>query len=294
MLVEPEYGTGISARQLGDGGILIELDDAEPTGWEDGARVCRSFAHVSLVPGALLGAAQTRIVVHPAADVPKIVTSRSRVRLLWLPRTEEPAVAAQREEAPRAPAPQPRPETRSPEKREARAEPARQTPPAPAPSVIEPVPAATAPVPEQLPPAPRPAPRTVEAPTAIVVGIDPPLRLQANIATEARSGPGRRHDIVRRLAASELVSVDARMGDWARLGGGGWVFAAYFSPPAGAREEFLATVNVDRVQVRSGPGEQHDLVAEIFRGESVAIDDINGAWAHVRNGGWVPRSSLSD
>jgi uncharacterized protein YraI len=306
LLVEPETAVGLTARSIGDGSTLIEMDDADPTGWEDGARACRTLARVSVVRGALMGSGRTRVVVH-SSDPPRLVASPSRVRLLWLPTRAAEPVATRQDVA--APAPS---QSRRAQKTATKAidtrQPAVPAEPA-APMASAAPPAGPAPgsedrvlAPTVMPTSPeatlRAAPRAVpprltDIPSAAIEGIDPPSRLQASIATDVRSGPGRRHEITRRVTASEWVVVDARMGDWARLIGGGWVFAPYFSTPNSAREEFMATVGIDRVPVRSGPGEQHDLVAEIFRGESVAIDEVNGDWAHVRNGGWILRSSLT-
>ena len=41
-------------------------------------------------------------------------------------------------------------------------------------------------------------------------------------------------------------------------------------------------------------GGQHDVVAEIYRGQKVVIDEIVHEWAHVKNGGWVRRSLLGN
>ena len=36
------------------------------------------------------------------------------------------------------------------------------------------------------------------------------------------------------------------------------------------------------------------IVAELYRGQRVVIDELQGEWAHVRNGGWVLRSELGE
>ena len=56
---------------------------------------------------------------------------------------------------------------------------------------------------------------------------------------------------------------------------------------------FTGTVSAERSSVRSGPGAQHEAVAEVFRGQQVVIDEVASGWAHVRNGGWVPMQDLT-
>ena len=62
--------------------------------------------------------------------------------------------------------------------------------------------------------------------------------------------------------------------------------------PAGVDGSHVAVVKAVTAPVHAGPGGQHDVVAELYRGQRVVIDEIVHEWAHVKNGGWVRRSLL--
>jgi uncharacterized protein YraI len=121
-----------------------------------------------------------------------------------------------------------------------------------------------------------------------------PAGLVVAIPTDLRDGPGRRYRRVRRLEAGERLVIDGRAGDWYRLESGeGWAFAAYLERETAAETgSFLAVVQDVTVPVHEGPGGQHAVVAELYRGQRVVLDELRDEWAHVRNGGWVRRSTL--
>ena len=90
--------------------------------------------------------------------------------------------------------------------------------------------------------------------------------------------------------------MSGRAGDWYRVGNGeGWAFATYLESETSASSAAASSMGVVQevtVPVHEGPGGQHAVVAELYRGQQVVIDEIKGEWAHVRNGGWVRRDSL--
>lgn len=121
--------------------------------------------------------------------------------------------------------------------------------------------------------------------------------LVVTIPADLRDGPGRRYRTLRRLGAGERLPVTGRAGDWYRVGRGeGWVFASYLAAATagGGASSQLGVVQEVTVPVHEGPGGQHAVVAELYRGQQVVIDELKGEWAHVRNGGWVRRSALGD
>ena len=154
-----------------------------------------------------------------------------------------------------------------------------------APAVLAPVGDAAT---EAAPAAPEPEPLTPEP----VVQPVAERELEVAVATDLREGPGRRYPSAGRMAAGQRVTVDAASGDWSRVRGRGWAFGAYLRAPAGGTP-FTGTVSAERSSVRSGPGAQHEAVAEVFRGQQVVIDEVASGWAHVRNGGWVPMQDLT-
>lgn len=146
----------------------------------------------------------------------------------------------------------------------------------------------------------RPA-EPVRAPVSLPPGyaaFGGPARLVVTVPTVVKDGPGRRYRTLRRLGAGERVTVQGRAGDWYLLDDGtGWAFATYLESPdeaAAAAASYLGVVQDVTVPVHEGPGGQHAVVAELYRGQQVVIDELNGEWAHVRNGGWVRRSALGN
>ncbi|MEM7247876.1 MAG: SH3 domain-containing protein, partial [Acidobacteriota bacterium] len=137
-----------------------------------------------------------------------------------------------------------------------------------------------------------------EAPNTLppdFIPFDPPTAMLATIENDLRNGPGRRFRSLRRLAASEQVAITGRAGDWLRVGEEGWVFGAYFQEPdaANAAGTTLAVITAVTAPVHAGPGGQYAIVAELYGGQQVIIDERRDDWAHVRNGGWVRNSALS-
>ena len=100
------------------------------------------------------------------------------------------------------------------------------------------------------------------------------------------------------VLAVVCATVQGRAGDWYLLGdGAGWVFATYLESAdeaAATSASYLGVVQDVTLPVHEGPGGQHAVVAELYRGQQVVIDELNGEWAHVRNGGWVRRSALGN
>ena len=76
----------------------------------------------------------------------------------------------------------------------------------------------------------------------------------------------------------------------------GATFATYLEPLSSLQSpaSYLAVVQDVTAPVHEGPGGQHAVVAELYRGQRVVIDELKGEWAHVRNGGWVRRSVLGE
>ncbi len=150
--------------------------------------------------------------------------------------------------------------------------------------------------------APEPAPPPVSADAGRPAGqaadflaFPQSVSLEATVATDLRSGAGRRFPSRGEVQPGTRVLVDGRAGDWLRTVSGAWVFGPYFETPGDA---FSATVFAARVEainapVHAGPGPHHEIVAEVYRGDQVVIDEVKADWAHVRDGGWVKLGHLS-
>jgi uncharacterized protein YraI len=166
---------------------------------------------------------------------------------------------------------------------------------APPPAEGEPRPAVPAPVPAPARPGPPPAAAGAPvSPPPDFVPAERPHAATAVIATEVRSGPGRRYKVVRQVASGTVLMVDGRAGDWLRAGSDGWVFGAYLTSGDGLAAPGTRRTVVEAVTapVYSGPGGQYEVVAELFRGQDVVVDDVQAEWAHVRGSGWVRRGVL--
>lgn len=268
-------GRVAEVREAADG-LVVELSE-DGSDLPAGGLRCEPARSVSVVPGRMLGAASSRVLVAFGRDRPSVVRAEGRVRLLWLPRSlAEPrspdgtAEPEQRAPAPSAQAPPPAaPRPRRAETRRAAA--------APAPPVDEPV----APPPSALP--------------ADFMLLDQPVAMVATLATQEREAPGRSRHAVRPVQPGGRLTVDGRAGDWLRTASGTWVFGPYFAAPedAIAGGAFTATVQAISAPVHAGPGPHHEIVAELYHGERIVIDDVKDDWAHVRDGGWVKAGEIN-
>jgi uncharacterized protein YraI len=264
----------LTVRDLDAGTILITIDEADP-GLAGGTISCGAGTAV-VVPGVLSGDRVTKVLVrHDPDRPPRLVEAEGRVRVMWLP------------EAPRRARPQAAVAEAAPARVEAAPLPAAPPRPVPPPRMgsVEAAPPAAEEVHEQRSP----------GEPADFLAVSPPVRMVATLGTEVRSGPGRRFPVSQRLLAGQEVVVDGRAGDWMRTLPEGWVFGAYFAPPEDALQggAFLARVDAVNAAVHAGPGAQHEIVAEVYRGDQVVIDEVKQEWAHVRNGGWVMVSQVT-
>jgi uncharacterized protein YraI len=129
----------------------------------------------------------------------------------------------------------------------------------------------------------------------------------ATIATDVlrlRDGPGTGYDILDLMYQGEDVSVlDGPTGDgWYQVsyhGEVGWAFGDYLDLGGGGGDDggggggdlpSSATIATDVLNLRSGPGTNHDVVDRMLYGETVKIDDAQGDWYHVEyegDEGWA-------
>ena len=313
VLVEVPIGIAVSGRPLDEQTFLVEVGAPSIPGLDTGEHACGAVRSVRVVSGDALGGEVTRVIVHHAGPAPRFTAVSGGALLAWpqppRSRREDRSGSEDVSDERLAPSDEPPPpaEMPAPAERAARPEPRRGKPkasPAAAPeqAEIEPSPATASPrvvvpprpafpdlAPRQEVPVEPPPPPAVE-----FVALPRPERLAAALATELREGPGRRFAVVGRLAPGDEVTVDARSADWLRVAERGWAFAAYLQAPeateAGSRRFVVEAV---QAPLHAGPGGQHDIVAEIYRGQQVVVDEVQGDWAHVRNGGWVRSSVLS-
>lgn len=174
----------------------------------------------------------------------------------------------------------------------------------PAPRPAEPAPRPVAPPRE--PPRPSRTPveepagpaRTAEAESGLpgdFLVLDRPVTMVASVETQLREGPGRRFPPISALTTGATITVNGRAGDWIRTTAGTWAFGPYFAAPDEALQggAFLGKIEAINARVHAGPAAHHEVVAELYRGEQVVIDEVKAEWAHVRDGGWVRLTEIS-
>ncbi|MFO6463733.1 SH3 domain-containing protein [Jannaschia sp. KMU-145] len=112
-----------------------------------------------------------------------------------------------------------------------------------------------------------------------------------------RSGPGTRHDILRRLTPGARVEIRETVGRWARVelpdGTFGWVSATYLERerPTGAQVLFVKQTNDGYLNFRSGPGTDRPILRRIYPGDRLEVISRADRWVQVRHPtgavGWV-------
>ncbi|SDZ38084.1 N-acetylmuramoyl-L-alanine amidase [Jannaschia faecimaris] len=103
-----------------------------------------------------------------------------------------------------------------------------------------------------------------------------------------RSGPGTRFDVTRRLSPGDRVDVQQTKGVWyyVRLPSGdrGWVSGNYLErgrPATGLL--FVAHSDDGYLNLRGGPGTNHEIVRRMYPGDRLEALDRRGRWVQVRH-----------
>ncbi len=115
-------------------------------------------------------------------------------------------------------------------------------------------------------------------------------RLAVGVSTaNVRRGPGTDHEILWRVEKYYPVEVLERQGEWYRFtdfeGDEGWLY--------GPLLESMETVVIkkDEVNVRSGPGTDHDIVFTVYKGVPFKVIESRDNWLHIRHAdgdtGWI-------
>lgn len=113
-----------------------------------------------------------------------------------------------------------------------------------------------------------------------------------------REGPGTIHDVQRRLAPGDRVSIVETVGKWARVrlpsGERGWASLDYLQAapePAGGDVLFVARTGAGYLNMRVGPGTEHTVIRRIYPGDRLLPLRRDGDWVAVRHAtgteGWV-------
>lgn len=144
-------------------------------------------------------------------------------------------------------------------------------------------------------PAPAKPPATPAAPGSSKVAVVTADTLNV------RSGPGTQHGIAGKAKKGDRLTVLSQSGDWVKvqLGGtAGWVAKWLVSvqtvqsapakpvvPPvstAPSSGNQVAVVNGDNINLRNGPGTQHNVAGQVSRGVRLPIISRSGEWVQVR------------
>lgn len=118
-----------------------------------------------------------------------------------------------------------------------------------------------------------------------------------------RSGPGTRHEIVRRLSPGDRVDVEETLGSWSYVrlpsGARGWVSGNYLErgeKPAG-NVLFVKQTSDGYLNFRAGPGTTHPILRRVYPGDRLIPLRTQGDWIAVRHAtgaeGWVHGAYVS-
>lgn len=136
----------------------------------------------------------------------------------------------------------------------------------------------------------------------------PPTGSTAKVTTSIlnlRSGPGTTHGIIGKMSLNTVVPIlEGPSGGWYKVdfnGTQGWASGDYLSvtpggsnPPTGSD---TATVNVSKLNLRSGPSTSYGILTVLILGQTVTIVTApSGGWAQVTASGltgWVASTYLT-
>ncbi|MEW6064732.1 MAG: SH3 domain-containing protein [Bacillota bacterium] len=115
-----------------------------------------------------------------------------------------------------------------------------------------------------------------------------------------RSGPGTQHGIAGQVKKGDRLTVLSQSGDWIKVQSGsttGWVAnwlvsvqavqntpAKPAAPPANSAPVpgiQVAVINADNINLRSGPGTQHNVAGQVSRGVRLPVISRSGDWVQV-------------
>lgn len=114
-------------------------------------------------------------------------------------------------------------------------------------------------------------------------------------ALNLRSGPGTSHGVAGSLARGEVYAGLERRSGWVRLQVGqrtGWASDGYLRASSLPR----SVVTASALNVRSGPGTGHGVLASLARGAQVVVRSSSGSWRRIDLGGragWVHADHLA-
>ncbi|WP_144561446.1 N-acetylmuramoyl-L-alanine amidase [Bacillus mycoides] len=113
-----------------------------------------------------------------------------------------------------------------------------------------------------------------------------------------RTGPGIGYGVIRQLNKGESYKVWGQSNGWLNLGGDQWVYndSSYIrftgsknNTPAQPSSEGVGvvTVTADVLRVRTGPGTNHSIVKNVYRGERYQSFGCQNGWYCVGGNEWV-------
>ncbi|PKM77558.1 MAG: hypothetical protein CVU90_06835 [Firmicutes bacterium HGW-Firmicutes-15] len=97
-----------------------------------------------------------------------------------------------------------------------------------------------------------------------------------------RSGPGTQYNIAGTIYKNASVEMLSKTGEWYKVKYGtvsGWINQSLLSK--NTSEKYLK-VNQDVVNLRSGPGITNKMVAQVYKGDSLVLLEVQGEWNKVK------------
>ena len=107
-----------------------------------------------------------------------------------------------------------------------------------------------------------------------------------------RTGPGTSYDVIKSLPHGSYVTKVKAHGGWIKVhtssGHAGWVAARYLKPAHGGDQGGYAVWAVVNsydgcLNLRTGPGNNYQIIREMYNGDKVQILASSGQWRKVRH-----------
>lgn len=100
---------------------------------------------------------------------------------------------------------------------------------------------------------------------------------------------------VKTLTTYDVVDIKKRDKDWAQVattdGKTGWVMAKYLT------QTCFVSINIDKINVRQGPGEQYEILMTFNKGYPVKVLDHGNGWLKISDvdgdRGWITQKLVS-
>ena len=99
-----------------------------------------------------------------------------------------------------------------------------------------------------------------------------------------RKGPGVQHGIIKEVHQNDPIEIFEQIGNWFRIGVDQWVHKHYIKITFAKKNGII--IDPTDLNIRKGPGIQHDIIDTLKEGTPVEIFDIVGRWYRIGTDRW--------